>query len=117
MKNITPQTHSPEEFQRIRNHQANGMGGLPLVGDPDVVARDMAQLAALGLTGIAVSFVNYLDELPYFCAEVLPRLARSGLRDGRRSRMAGFALSRAMIDRGYWRYLTAPLRAATDANF
>jgi hypothetical protein len=25
--------------------------------------------------------VNYLDELPYFCAEVLPRLARLGLRD------------------------------------
>jgi hypothetical protein len=30
--------------------------------------------------GIALSFVNYLDELPYFCAEVLPRLARLGLR-------------------------------------
>ena len=83
MKNITPQTHSPEEFQRIRDHQANGMGGLPLVGDPDTVAREMARLAALGLKGIAISFVNYLDELPYFCAEVLPRLARSGLRDSR----------------------------------
>jgi dimethylsulfone monooxygenase len=81
MKNITPQTHAPEEFRRIREHQANGMGGLPLVGDPDTVARDLAQLAAAGLTGIAVSFVNYLDELPYFCAEVLPRLARSGLRE------------------------------------
>jgi alkanesulfonate monooxygenase SsuD/methylene tetrahydromethanopterin reductase-like flavin-dependent oxidoreductase (luciferase family) len=81
MKNITPQTHPPEEFRRIRDHQANGMGGLPLVGDPDTVARDLAQLAAAGLTGIAVSFVNYLDELPYFCAEVLPRLARSGLRE------------------------------------
>ena len=43
--------------------------------------RRQAQLAAAGLTGIAVSFVNYLDELPYFCAEVLPRLARSGLRE------------------------------------
>jgi dimethylsulfone monooxygenase len=83
MKNITPQMHSPEEFQRIRDHQANGMGGLPLVGDADSVARDLARLAALGLSGIAVSFVNYLDELPYFCAEVLPRLARSGLRDSR----------------------------------
>ena len=80
MKNITPQTYPPEEFHRIRDHQANGMGGLPLVGDPDTVARDLAQLAAAGLTGIAVSFVNYLDELPYFCAEVLPRLARMGLR-------------------------------------
>jgi dimethylsulfone monooxygenase len=33
-----------------------------------------------GLTGIGVSFVNYADELPYFCAEVLPRLERLGLR-------------------------------------
>jgi FMNH2-dependent dimethyl sulfone monooxygenase len=82
MKNITPQTHAPEEFRRLRAHQANGMGGLPLVGDPDTVARDIARLAAAGLKGIAVSFVNYLDELPYFCAEVLPRLARAGLRDG-----------------------------------
>jgi FMNH2-dependent dimethyl sulfone monooxygenase len=81
MKNITAQNHGPEEFQRIRNHQANGMGGLPLIGDPDTVALEMAQLAAAGLTGIAVSFVNYLEELPYFCAEVLPRLARLGLRE------------------------------------
>jgi len=27
-----------------------------------------------------VSLVNYADELPYFCAEVLPRLERAGLR-------------------------------------
>jgi alkanesulfonate monooxygenase SsuD/methylene tetrahydromethanopterin reductase-like flavin-dependent oxidoreductase (luciferase family) len=81
MKNITPETHGPEEFRRFRNHQANGMGGVPLIGDPDVVARQMAQLAAAGLTGIGVSFVNYLDELPYFCAEILPRLARLGLRE------------------------------------
>jgi dimethylsulfone monooxygenase len=81
MKNVTPETHSTEEFWRIRNHQANGMGGLPLVGDPDRVAAEIARLAELGLKGIAVSFVNYLDELPYFCAEVLPRLARAGLRE------------------------------------
>jgi len=81
MKNVTAQNHGPEEFQRIRNHHANGMGGLPLIGDPDTVAREMAHLTAAGLTGIAVSFVNYLEELPYFCAEVLPRLARLGLRE------------------------------------
>jgi alkanesulfonate monooxygenase SsuD/methylene tetrahydromethanopterin reductase-like flavin-dependent oxidoreductase (luciferase family) len=83
MRNVTPQMHSPEAFQRIRNHQANGMGGLPLIGDPNSVARQLAQLATLGLRGIAISFVNYLDELPYFCAEILPRLARSGLRSDR----------------------------------
>ena len=81
MKNVTPQTHGVDEFRRLREHQANGMGGLPLVGDPDMVANGLRQLAEAGLTGIAVSFVNYLDELPYFCDEVLPRLVRAGLRE------------------------------------
>jgi alkanesulfonate monooxygenase SsuD/methylene tetrahydromethanopterin reductase-like flavin-dependent oxidoreductase (luciferase family) len=80
MKNVTPDRYPPDEFRRLRNHQANGMGGLPLVGDPDHVASEMARLAAAGLTGVAVSFVNYSAELPYFCDEVLPRLARLGLR-------------------------------------
>jgi len=30
--------------------------------------------------GIAVSFVNYIDDLPFFCAEVLPRLKKMGFR-------------------------------------
>ena len=33
-----------------------------------------------GVRGIAFSLVNYVDELPYVCEEVLPRLARLGLR-------------------------------------
>ena len=80
MRGVTALTHPPDQFQRLRNHQANGMGGLPLIGDPDAVASRMAQLAGAGFTGIAISFVNYLDELLYFCGEVLPRLARLGLR-------------------------------------
>ena len=62
------------------------MGGLLLLGDPDLVVQDMARLAALGRSGIAVSFVNYLDKLPFICAEVLPRLLRLGLRDSRPQR-------------------------------
>jgi alkanesulfonate monooxygenase SsuD/methylene tetrahydromethanopterin reductase-like flavin-dependent oxidoreductase (luciferase family) len=80
LRGITAANQAPEEFQEIRNHTANGLGGLPLIGDPDSVAQDLARLSAVGLTGIAVSFVNYADELPYFCDEVLPRLARLGLR-------------------------------------
>jgi alkanesulfonate monooxygenase SsuD/methylene tetrahydromethanopterin reductase-like flavin-dependent oxidoreductase (luciferase family) len=80
LHNITPETHTPEEFQRIRNHRANGAGGMPIIGDPDYVAQQLAELSAAGLTGIAVSFINYADELPYFCDEVLPRLRRLGLR-------------------------------------
>jgi alkanesulfonate monooxygenase SsuD/methylene tetrahydromethanopterin reductase-like flavin-dependent oxidoreductase (luciferase family) len=54
-----------------------------MVGDPDDVANALADLSKAGLTGIAISLVNYLDELPYFCAEVLPRLERMGLRERR----------------------------------
>jgi alkanesulfonate monooxygenase SsuD/methylene tetrahydromethanopterin reductase-like flavin-dependent oxidoreductase (luciferase family) len=70
----------PEDFEERRAHQANGMGGVPIVGDPDDVASELAQLSAAGARGLALSFVNYLEELPFFCAEVLPRLAKMGLR-------------------------------------
>ncbi|HEY4404523.1 MAG TPA: LLM class flavin-dependent oxidoreductase, partial [Xanthobacteraceae bacterium] len=56
---------------------------LPIVGDPDFVAKQLADLSQAGLTGIGVSLVNYTDELPYFCDEVLPRLERMGVREGR----------------------------------
>jgi alkanesulfonate monooxygenase SsuD/methylene tetrahydromethanopterin reductase-like flavin-dependent oxidoreductase (luciferase family) len=71
----------PDDFEERRYHQANGMGGVPIVGDADTVARELGELAAAGAKGIALSFVNYLDELPFFCGEVLPRLARMGLRE------------------------------------
>jgi len=53
---------------------------LPIVGSPDAVAAEIAQIAAAGFNGMAVSFVNYTAELPYFRDEVLPRLERLGLR-------------------------------------
>ena len=66
MKNITPATVPMEEFLKQRSGYAQGMGGLALVGDPDRVATQLADLAKAGLTGIAISLVNYLAELPYF---------------------------------------------------
>ena len=56
--------HSPEEFQHIRDNQSNGMGGLPLVGDPDSVARDMARLAApiILRSGSAVLAICRVDD-------------------------------------------------------
>ena len=83
MKNITPETKGQEEYERQRRFYANGMGGLPLIGDPDHVAKAMAELSHAGLTGMGISLVNYLDELPFFCDEVLPRLERMGLRETR----------------------------------
>ena len=81
MKNISPQTVPMTEFLAQRSGYAQGMGGLALVGDPDQVAVQLADLSKAGLTGIAISLVNYLNELPYFCDEVIGRLRRMGLRE------------------------------------
>ena len=85
LKNISPQTVPMPEYVLKRNQYAQGMGGLPIVGDPDFVAQQLADLSQAGLTGIGVSLVNYADELPFFCDEVLPRLARMGVRECRDS--------------------------------
>ena len=81
LKNISPQTVPMAEYLAQRAGYAQGMGGLPIVGDPDHVAAQLADLCKAGLTGIAISLVNYLDELPYFVAEVCGRLERIGLRE------------------------------------
>ena len=81
LKNISPQTVPMQEYILKRNQYAQGMGGLPIIGDPDLVASQLADLAKAGLTGIGISLVNYLDELPYFCDEVIGRLVRMGLRE------------------------------------
>jgi FMNH2-dependent dimethyl sulfone monooxygenase len=81
LKNISPQTVPMQEYVEKRSQYAQGMGGLPIVGDPDFVAQQLADLSKAGLTGIGVSLVNYAQELPFFCDEVLPRLARMGIRE------------------------------------
>jgi alkanesulfonate monooxygenase SsuD/methylene tetrahydromethanopterin reductase-like flavin-dependent oxidoreductase (luciferase family) len=81
LRNITPQTVPAQEYAAKRQYFAgNAIGGYPFVGTPDKVAGELAGLGNAGLRGIALSLINYLDELPYFCDEVLPRLARMGLR-------------------------------------
>ena len=82
-KGISTETVGKAAFLEAREKHANGMGGYPLVGTPDEIAAEIADLAEAGLRGIAISFVNYLDELPYFADEVLPRLERIGLRTRR----------------------------------
>ena len=80
-RKVTRESVGDVEFEKLRRHQANGMGGLPLIGDPDHVAQELAKLSKAGLRGIGASFVNYLLELPYFAAEVMPRLERLGVRE------------------------------------
>jgi len=60
--------------------RALARGSYCVIGDPDAIVREFSRLAAAGLDGLAINFVDYLKELPYFAAEVLPRLEKLGLR-------------------------------------
>jgi alkanesulfonate monooxygenase SsuD/methylene tetrahydromethanopterin reductase-like flavin-dependent oxidoreductase (luciferase family) len=58
-----------------------GYGASILIwGDPDRVSGELARLAAAGFDGVALGFMNFLEELPFFAQEVIPRLERLGLR-------------------------------------
>jgi alkanesulfonate monooxygenase SsuD/methylene tetrahydromethanopterin reductase-like flavin-dependent oxidoreductase (luciferase family) len=57
-----------------------------VIGDADAVARELARLRSVGLDGVAINFVDYLAELPFFAAEVSPRLEKLGIRTGRSRR-------------------------------
>ncbi|HEV7254049.1 MAG TPA: LLM class flavin-dependent oxidoreductase [Mesorhizobium sp.] len=77
------QSHDREAYERYRQRFAGGAGSFPLVGSPETIAAGMAAIAAQGYEGIALSFVNYTHELPFFCDRVLPLLEEAGLREPR----------------------------------
>jgi len=62
-------------------YAGNFPGMNPVIGTPDDVVEEIRKMSALGLAGGALVFLNYLNELPYFVQEVLPRLERAGLRN------------------------------------
>jgi dimethylsulfone monooxygenase len=60
---------------------AGGFGSYGVVGSPEHVADEIIAIAKAGFSGLSVSFVNFVDELPFFIDKVLPILKKSGLRD------------------------------------
>ena len=74
------QSHDPHAYDRYRQRFAGGAGSYPLIGTPETIAAEMIAIAEQGYDGIALSFVNYTQELPYFCDRVLPLLRRAGYR-------------------------------------
>jgi alkanesulfonate monooxygenase SsuD/methylene tetrahydromethanopterin reductase-like flavin-dependent oxidoreductase (luciferase family) len=79
-KGIRRDNTQSDRFEALRRDRIAQMTGRNLIGDPDAIAGQLVGLSRAGLRGMALNFVNYLEELPFFCAEVLPRLERAGLR-------------------------------------
>jgi alkanesulfonate monooxygenase SsuD/methylene tetrahydromethanopterin reductase-like flavin-dependent oxidoreductase (luciferase family) len=80
LSGIHAQFFPPEHYRMHRKRFVAGHGGYPLVGDPDRVADELERIADAGFGGVALSFVDYVAELPYFRDEVLPRLEARGVR-------------------------------------
>jgi alkanesulfonate monooxygenase SsuD/methylene tetrahydromethanopterin reductase-like flavin-dependent oxidoreductase (luciferase family) len=80
----TPQEGRPiaNRFQRASGESYAGAwpGAYPLVGTPDDLVDDIVKMSRVGLAGTAVAFLDYKAEMPFFLAEVLPRLEKAGLR-------------------------------------
>ncbi|MCB8837658.1 LLM class flavin-dependent oxidoreductase [Aurantimonas sp. VKM B-3413] len=64
----------------IRDRMAAGHGGFPLIGTPAQVAEGILSLHAAGFRGTTLSFLDYVEEFPYFRDEVLPILEEKGIR-------------------------------------
>ena len=56
-------------------------GTYPFVGSYDDVVEEFWQMAEAGMGGVALGMVNYIDDLPAVCDQVLSRMERLGLRE------------------------------------
>jgi alkanesulfonate monooxygenase SsuD/methylene tetrahydromethanopterin reductase-like flavin-dependent oxidoreductase (luciferase family) len=57
-----------------------GWGGYLLIGTPEQMVERLMHLAAMGLDGVVLSWVNYEAELAYWISDVLPIMEQAGLR-------------------------------------
>jgi FMNH2-dependent dimethyl sulfone monooxygenase len=80
LQGLHAQTYPPDVFATYRSRFAGGHGSYPIVGDPDHVAAEYAKIANVGFAGATLALVNYVENLPFFAEEVLPRLQRLGVR-------------------------------------
>jgi alkanesulfonate monooxygenase SsuD/methylene tetrahydromethanopterin reductase-like flavin-dependent oxidoreductase (luciferase family) len=69
-----------EQLDQIKFNIKAGWGGMPLVGTADRIVDQLLKLSSLGLDGILLSWVDYLDGMTRWNRDVMPRLEQAGLR-------------------------------------
>ena len=77
-----------QQMQRLQKEQREqakfnikaGWGGYPLVGTADRIVDEMQKLSRIGIDGILLSWVDYLDGLERWQRDIMPRLEQAGLR-------------------------------------
>jgi alkanesulfonate monooxygenase SsuD/methylene tetrahydromethanopterin reductase-like flavin-dependent oxidoreductase (luciferase family) len=77
---VNQQSLPVEELKKVKERVVSGTGTFPVIGSADQCAQTFKRLCDAGLDGMALGLVNYIDELPFIQAELLPRMQRLGLR-------------------------------------
>jgi len=73
-------SYSGAKLAHMKEAIISGTGTLPIVGDYDQVVERLRALSGLGIDGMAIGLVNYIDDFPALRDEIIPRMRRIGLR-------------------------------------
>jgi alkanesulfonate monooxygenase SsuD/methylene tetrahydromethanopterin reductase-like flavin-dependent oxidoreductase (luciferase family) len=82
MKTISVENNVPIDSPRLafmRHRMAVGAGH-PLVGNAQGIAEELAAISRIGIDGVILTWVDYVDGVDRFNRQVLPLLEQAGLR-------------------------------------
>lgn len=68
-------------MERYKERLISGLGTFLVKGSYDDCAQTLKHMHDAGLDGMAVAFVDHLNDVPGLCHEIVPRLERLGLRN------------------------------------
>ena len=77
---LQSKTLEPAVLDNFKYHFKAGHGGYPLVGTPEQIVTNIEKLSQMGVDGILLSWVDYLQEAQQWIDEVIPLLEQAGLR-------------------------------------
>ena len=69
-----------ERIEKYRERVVAGWGTNPIIGTPEQVTDQLAEVSAAGIDGIVFGFLDYNEELKCFDSAVMPLLRQAGLR-------------------------------------
>jgi len=69
-----------DRIEKYRERVVAGWGTNPIIGTPEQVTTQLAEVSAAGVDGIVFGFLDYNEELKYFDSAVMPLLRQAGLR-------------------------------------
>jgi dimethylsulfone monooxygenase len=73
----------PQKLEQLKFNIKAGWGGYPLVGTADRIVERVSKLSQIGVSGLLLNWVDYLDGMRRWQSGVMPLLEQAGLRRAR----------------------------------